>query len=393
MKQTTTHSLLIARTLLDRSVDLCNSDDRYLASAGLVLVQDALEIVFYALLIELGVDEAKNLESKSFDELIAELKKAKVPVPKSGTMKALNKQRVLTKHYAQVAEPITVRNYFEIAQHTLDSVVSKVIGKPLYELFLSDFLKDGETKTFLKTAEQLINDEKYLEALIEIRKAIFVEFEKPYSIHMWKDHEEEKSASPLDTYLRGGWNVPYWKRNKQWIEENVSDPTEYVQIDPDEWRVEALEFGIHTVELDNLRRLTPAVFRSDADSPWSVKYDASYEANDATKANAKYCLDRATAIVLKKQEHYNTYRSRGKGSLFDPPSVYIGQRVYKKATTSSEVVHEVTEGYTYEIREFVGGFDPAERFFRILAESEAKDEKDRPKEWLSGYLLIQTEEG
>ena len=59
-------------------------------------------MVFYALLIESDVDEAKNLEGKSFDELIGELKKAGVPVPKSGTMKALNKQRILTKHYAHV---------------------------------------------------------------------------------------------------------------------------------------------------------------------------------------------------------------------------------------------------------------------------------------------------
>lgn len=105
MKDTTVHSLVIARTLLERAEPLCSSEDRYLASAGMVVLQDALEIVFYALLIELGVDEVKNLERKGFYDLVAELKSANVAISKSGTLKALNKQRVLSKHYAQVAEP------------------------------------------------------------------------------------------------------------------------------------------------------------------------------------------------------------------------------------------------------------------------------------------------
>jgi len=95
MKESTLHSLVIARTLLDRAEPLCTSEDRYLASAGLVVLQDAIEAVFYAILIELGIDESKSLERKSFDELIGELKAAGVPVHKSGTLKALNKQRVL----------------------------------------------------------------------------------------------------------------------------------------------------------------------------------------------------------------------------------------------------------------------------------------------------------
>src|SRR3989442_13071781 len=99
MKETTVNSLVVARTLFEQASSLCTSDDRHLASAGLVVLQDALELAFYALLIERGVDETKNLESKSFDELVGELKKEGVSVPKSGTLKALNKQRVLTKHY------------------------------------------------------------------------------------------------------------------------------------------------------------------------------------------------------------------------------------------------------------------------------------------------------
>ena len=120
MKETTVHALIIARTLLERAEPLCESNDRYLASAGLVVLQHALENVFYALLIEKGVDDEKNLERKGFDELVGELKAIGVTLPKTGTLKALNKQRVLTKHYAQVAEPVTVRSYLDAARVAID---------------------------------------------------------------------------------------------------------------------------------------------------------------------------------------------------------------------------------------------------------------------------------
>jgi len=182
MKETTVHSLVIARTLFEKAYELCLSDDRYLASAGLVVLQDALEIVFYALLIERGVDENKNLERISFDELIGELKKAGVRVPKSGTVKALNKQRVLTKHYAQVAEPATVRNYLNAGQQALQETVRDVIGRSLADIYISDLITKSETKSFLKLAEKYIAESRFLDALTEIRKAIFVEFEADYSV-------------------------------------------------------------------------------------------------------------------------------------------------------------------------------------------------------------------
>jgi len=195
MKDTTIRSLIIARTLFEKAYGLCVADDRYLASAGLVVMQDALEIVFYALLIELGVDEKRNLERLSFDELIGELKQVGVTVPKSGALKALNKQRVLTKHYAQVAEPATVRHYLDATQQALEATVNTVTGRALTDVYLSDLLEQGEAKDFLKTAEQYISESRFLDALTEIRKAIFVAFEADYSVYDWRDYEDYETAS------------------------------------------------------------------------------------------------------------------------------------------------------------------------------------------------------
>jgi len=102
-----------------------------MSSAGLILLQDALEIIFLSMLVERDVDEQKPLESKTFDELIGELKKVGVTVPKSGTLKALNKQRVITKHYGQLAEPLTVQTYAEAVDTAVEAIVLEVLGSDI----------------------------------------------------------------------------------------------------------------------------------------------------------------------------------------------------------------------------------------------------------------------
>lgn len=395
MKDTTVHSLVIARTLLERSEPLCASDDRYLASAGLVVLQDALETVFYALLIEMGVDEAKNLEHKSFDELVGELKAADVPVPKSGTLKALNKQRVLTKHYAQVAEPTTVRTYFEAAQTAIEATCKKILGRSIRDLFIADLLMDGEAKSFLKAAEAAVSEQRFLDALIETRKAVFVEFEEDYNIYGWRDYDGQKQVGLLGAGLRGGWLAPYWTRRQDWIEKNVKVPTDYIQIDYKDLRLQAMELGIHTIELQNLRRLTPQVFRTSRKAGWSVTYDASFPSSNATEANARYCLDRTVWTVLKKQEHAGARREPAKDVPFDPPPIYIDRIVFEKPTTQSKQVHVVSKGFTYTIHRIVGGFEPSETFYEISAESEEQTNKTLlggPAHYYKGYLLILPED-
>lgn len=393
MKETTVHSLVIARALLEKAAPLCTSNDRYLASAGLVILQDALEMVFYALLIENGIDEVKNVESKSFDELIGELRKAGVGVPKSGTLKALNKQRVLTKHYAQVAEPATVGNYYDAALLAIEQSVASVTGKSLTEFFLADLLQESKARGFLENAEGLIHSGDFLDALIEIRKALFLEFEQPYSVFGWRDVERPESADSLATLIRGGWKAPYWTKNKKWIDENLQHPIDYIQIDYERWRLDAMEWGINTAELQNLRRLTPEVFRSDEKGAWSVKYDADFPANEATSQNAIYCLDKTIGVILKKQEHERTSRSRRRDQPFVPPPIYIGENLYKSASESSDVVHVISDDFEYTVHAVTSGFEPAKRFLRISGFSKEKTDKELPKDWASGFLLIRDEAG
>lgn len=393
MRESTVHALVVARTLLEQAEPMCTSEDRYLASTGLVVLQDALEAVLYALLLEKGVDDEKNLERKSFDELIGELKAAGVVVPRSGSLKALNKVRVLVKHYAQLAEPAMVRTYYGAANESITAMTQAVLGQSLRDLFIADLLTEGESKEYLKAAEFAIKEGQYLSALIETRKAIFLEFEEAYSVYGWRDYEGQREGI-IGSFMRGGWQAPDWKRNKQWIDKNVKVPTDYVQIDHQNWRLQAMELGIHTAELHNLQRLTPDVFRGGIDQSWSTTYAANFCANNATESNARYCLDRAVSIILKKHQHANAHRTPNENLPFDPPPIYIGCTLHARPATDSPSVHSVQEGFTYSIRRIVGGFNPEESFYEVEAESEQRSNKtllNGPMETARGYLLIQVE--
>ncbi|MDA8387142.1 MAG: hypothetical protein M0Z58_00595, partial [Nitrospiraceae bacterium] len=152
MKQETLNTLITARTLFDKAQELCTVDDKYLASAGLVILQDGLELVLYSCLIELGVDNDKALESLDFGQLIGELKKIGKSVKKSGTLKALNKQRVIIKHYGQIADPATVRNYYDAAKLSTDALLKEIIGKDLQEILSAEMIKDEVVKEHISAA-------------------------------------------------------------------------------------------------------------------------------------------------------------------------------------------------------------------------------------------------
>ncbi len=387
MRESTVHALVVARTLLEHADPLCSSGDRYFASTGLVVLQDALEAVLYALLLERGVDDEKNLERKSFDELIGELKAAGVVVPRSGSLKALNKQRVLVKHYAQLAEPAMVRSYYEAAHEAIAAMTTAVLGQSLRDLFVADLLANGESKNMLKLAEERIKGRRFLDALIETRKALFVEFEEDYNIYGWRDFDGQRQEGLIASAARGGWRAPSWTKNKEWIEKCVKVPTDYIQIDYQNWRLQAMELGIHTIELQNLRRLTPDVFRADQKAGWSVTYDASFGGSNATESNARYCLDRAVSIILKKQQHAHARREPAKGVPFDPPPIYVGRTLHERPATDSPIVHIVQEGFTYSIHRIVGGFNPAESFYEVSAESVKHSDKTLLGGPEGGYLL------
>lgn len=388
MKASTLHSLITARTLHDEARRLIDACDRHMSSAGLILLQDALEIVFLAMLVEQDIDEVKTLESKSFDELIGELKKSGIPIPKSGTLKALNKQRVITKHYGQLAEPLTVQTYADATDQAIEAIVQAVLGCGYRDIFVTDLLAESEAKTFLTEAAIALDKAQYLEALIATRKALFVEIEVEYCVHKWADVDPDEGIGlGLLSLMRGGLKAPYWTRNREWIEKHVTTPFDYIQIDHEKLRIDALEWGISTAELENLRRLTPNVFRTDKDAPWQVKYDLQFPLNEANAINGRYCLDRAISVLLRKQQHMKARRWPHSDEVFEPPRIYLNAPVFAKPRQDSDIVHHLNDRYQYKLTSLVSGFDPSENYYSITGYLPMTNHV-AGADWIHGFLLL-----
>lgn len=362
MKDSTLHTLIVARTLLEDASRQCTAGDRYRATAGLVILQDAVELVFLACLIELGVDETTALENLTFDQMIGELRKTGISVPKSGTIKAMNKLRIAAKHYGQLMEPETVQGHFNASTQAIDAIVARTVGRPIRELFLTELLPTSPAKTLLEEAAAATDRGDYFPALIAIRKAFFHEFEADYCIYEHRTRQPEP-VGILGFWMLGGYKAPYLTRNPDWIEKNVNIPSDYVQLDFDRWRMDAMEWGVNTQTLANIRSLTPVLVKLGED--WHLSYPAGYVENMATRENASLCFDYAVEAIRRKSEHANARRARREDLPFQYPPAYVGQPMYKRPDLASEHIYTLEEDETYEVQEVLDGFDRSLTFYGI----------------------------
>jgi hypothetical protein len=379
MKSEVLNALLTARTLFDTARRQCMVRDRHTASAGLIVLQDAVELVLYACLIEKGVDDSKAVESLTFDQLIGELRRLGLRIMKSGTLKAMNKQRVLIKHHAQLAEPAAVQNFFDASLFAIDGILTEIIGKPLRQVVLADAIVDPKLKALVEESSVCIEDRRYIDALIATRKVLFLAVENEYDVARWKDYDASQPAPGFQFMI--GNKAPYHTRNKEWIKDHVLNPADYLQLDLKAVETEMMGIGIDPVEFLNVWRLTPTVYRL-SDDLWAVKTEPRI-GTCATEETARYCLDVVVSIVLHQQlrknlSRYPEYRS-WKVRLLRPHALL------KRASLDSEQQGVVlAEGDTCNSLFRVSGFDGKGEFVYVFS-----FEREGQLQFYEGYLPVE----
>ncbi|MDH1258788.1 hypothetical protein N5C62_14060 [Pseudomonas atacamensis] len=384
MKSSTLNTLLVAKAIFEKTKSLVNSGDKYSCTAGIILLQDFVELVVLAVLDELDAGEQKSLESKSFDELLGELKKLKVPVVKSGTIKALNKQRVISKHYGQLSEPASIINYFNTAMTFADALLEHVVGSKLQEIFLTDILKDSPSKELLKEAIDVAGNGGYLQALSLLRKAFFLSYEREYCIYDYRQKESTKIG--LLDFLSGGGKAHYWTKNKAWIEANVKTPADYIQVDHEKLKTDCMEWGVSTVDVQNFRRLTPNVVETEK-GVWHLDYDTNFAANELSLENFNYCLDIVLDFLLKKQAFDGGHKWPKRVKSGPTPVIYIDKPIFERPSTNSAVIGHVREDYYYTVDRVVSGFDVSEEFLYAHLYPKDKEFSFAVEDHIWGYLL------
>lgn len=324
----------MARHLFELGVASTRSaNDMHLFSA-VNLLQDAVEAFLVAVADYVGATIDQNTR---FDKYFVEINQKINPkeLPFKSKLLRLNRVRVDSKHYGiQPARDecarfaITVREFF-------DEVSNSILGATFSTVSAIDLLMEGDTKIVLLEAKEALEADNYAACAIACRKALFLEIERNYDISNYKD------GKPLGL-LRSYSKAPFYARNKQYVDERVSDPTDFIVYDHSSVNEELLTLGADNTAYWNVWRLTPEVYRA-TDGFWVVKNDFSKLDETVLTDKIEYIFSATLDVVL------SIHRTRQATKWAERNNYYLelsqeGVPVFKKADNQSEITGRTPAG-------------------------------------------------
>lgn len=323
--------LSLARHLFELGQSSLRSSNDLQLFAAANLLQDSVEVFLIAVAEYVGAEFDQNTKfDKYFVNIDAKISPKELPF--KAKLLRLNRIRIDAKHHGiQPARDecdrvaVSVREFF-------DEVSRSVFAVAFASVSAIDLLDDGEPKNLLLEAKSAIEAGNPNECVISCRKALYLEVEHHYDVSVYKD------GRPLG--LMGGFSMaPFYARNKDYIEKNVKNPTDFIVRDHSRIDQELLTSGADTTEFWNIWRLTPEVFRDRAGN-WVVKYDFD-KLDDAVLADkAEYVFSTSVDVLLS----LHTNRRNTKTSQYGTYFVELKNDnvpVFEKADVNSKVV-----GYT-----------------------------------------------
>jgi len=249
----------------------------------------------------------------------------------------LNNIRVSSKHHGiQPARDecnrlvLTVREFF-------DEVSNSVLGVSFFSVSAIDLLRDGETKAVLLEAKDALEAGDFEVCAISCRKALFLEIERDYDISAYKE------GNPIGL-LRRFTKAPYYARNKQYIEENIFDPTDFIVYDRSSVNEKLLTEGADNIAYWNVWRLTPEVYKTK-EGNWAIKHEFSKLDKKVLTDKIEYIFSATLDVVL------SLHRTRQATQWVDHNKYYLDLKqehvpIYKKADKNSEEIGRTPTGIT-----------------------------------------------
>jgi hypothetical protein len=333
LNPTITKRLMLARYLFGQAEDNAKSHREVASFAAINMLQDAIEIFFLAAADHLNAKIERRTE---FDQYIDKInEKLPEPLPFRQRLVEINKVRVLSKHNGVAPNATELKGYLGEARQFFEEVCQTIFGKAFWTVSLIDLLPDGETWRCVTAAEEFYQKGQYRGCLVECRKAIFIEVEHSYVIDSFKDGEGH-------IFVQAVCKAPQYTRSKQFIEEYVHDPFDYVRLDHDRVDAELLRDGIQPEVFWNIWRLTPAVYRNWQGRTWMVKEDLEIYDEAMAEQSAGYVLEQTIDILLKKAKTRSSFlKMEADINYVSQPKNGQSFKVYRKADKNSDVVGEV----------------------------------------------------
>jgi len=330
----TVRRLSLARHLYGIGVsNLRSKNDLHLFSA-VNLLQDSVEAFLIAIADHVGAKVASNIGFEKYFDLI-DTKIAPKELPFKLALLKLNRIRVDSKHYGiQPARDECDR--LSVAIHEFFEEVSAThLGANFSTVSAIDLLQDGETKTMLFEAKASLESGDHEGCAISCRKAIFLEIEHNYDIYHCK---EDKPFG----FFSWPTKAPTFARNKDYIEKNVREPTDYIVYDHSDLNQELLTQGVDNTAFWNVWRLTPEVYKNK-DGKWIVKYDFAKLDGNVLRDKIEYIFSTTVDIVL------SIHSTRSASKYIDHQSYNLELKqenvpVFEKADKSSKIISMTPPG-------------------------------------------------
>lgn len=369
--------MCLARHLYELGISsLRSSNDLYLFS-GVNLLQDAVEAFLLAVADHLVVSFKGNENFNNYFELINK-KIAPKELPFKNRLLRLNRIRVDSKHHGIQPARDECNRLVESVREFFEEVSSSILGVNFSTVSTIDLLDDGEVKTHLLEAKNLLENGKIEECSIECRKAIYLELERWYDISQFKDKDDKSKGFWL---LSASCNAPYYARNPEYIQKNVKNPTDYIVYDHSSLDQELLKYSVDNTAFWNIWRLTPKVYRTQ-DKTWIVKHDFDKLEKEILEDKIEYIFSTTVDILFAIHTKNKSVRTSEYSNCFLELNTE-NVPVYEKADEQSNVVGITPAGVTkLDCDFYVTGLDGSGPYWFIRC----RTEKDILGIFLSGYI-------
>ena len=298
MKENIFSKFLLSKYLFAMATDCFDTDiNMHKIASGMLLLQDSVEIFLVAFSEQINVDVIPN---QHFDQYFKNIKeKLGRPLELEGKMKLLNKQRVNIKHYGLLPNIEECKHFIHSVSDFFDTC-SELIEIDWTIINLLNLIRESYSRNHLVKAEQFLKERSFEHCFIECRKAIYLEFEKPYNIKVFKDGLTRGSYGLNIINLLQICKAPEYARNKEYIEKNVKNPTDFIVIDNAKLDFDLLKIGVNLEDYNNVIRLTPSVFYDDKIDDWIIKEE--FLKYDDIQRDAEYVFYKTLEIIFTKQK-------------------------------------------------------------------------------------------
>lgn len=371
--------ICLARHLYELGISSMRStNDLYLFS-GVNLLQDAVEAFLLAVADHLVV----SLDEKTpFDKYFVSINEKIAPkeLPFKIRLLTLNRIRVSSKHHGIQPARDECNRLVESVREFFEEVSSSILGVNFSTVSTIDLLDDGEVKTHLLEAKNMLENGKIEDCAIECRKAIYLELERGYDISDFEDGTTKifGIAGPFS-------KAPFYARKPEYIQKYVKNPTDYIVYDHSSLDQELMKYSVDNTAFWNIWRLTPEVYRTQ-DKTWIVKYDFDKLEKELLEDKIEYIFSTTVDILFAihtKKKNFKTSEYRNYCLELNAEIV----PVHEKADEKSNVVGRIPAGITKLKSDFyVTGLDGAGPYW-FIQYSAVKDIADFTKgRFLSGYI-------